>query len=77
MDSEIEPFAVDGEGRVPKPGPGAPGAFDDAQKALQAGDFAGYCRQIEVLQKTLRDLQGLQQPAPAGPSSHATPVQRA
>jgi uncharacterized membrane protein (UPF0182 family) len=34
--------------------------FDAAQKALQAGDFAGYGRQIEALQQTLRDLQGLQ-----------------
>jgi len=33
--------------------------FDAAQKALQAGDFAGYGRQIKALQKTLRDLQGL------------------
>ncbi|HEY5473298.1 MAG TPA: hypothetical protein VIK32_08925, partial [Candidatus Limnocylindrales bacterium] len=33
--------------------------FDAAQKALQAGDFAGYGRQIGALQKTLRDLQGL------------------
>jgi len=33
--------------------------FDDAQKALQAGDFAGYGLQIEALQKTLRDLQAL------------------
>jgi uncharacterized protein len=34
--------------------------FDDAQKALQAGDFAGYGRQIKALQQTLRDLQALQ-----------------
>ena len=34
--------------------------FDDAQKALQAGDFAGYGLQIKALQKTLRDLQALQ-----------------
>jgi uncharacterized membrane protein (UPF0182 family) len=33
--------------------------FDAAQKALQAGDFAGYGREIKALQKTLRDLQGL------------------
>jgi len=33
--------------------------FDDAQKALQAGDFAGYGRQVKALQQTLRDLQGL------------------
>jgi len=33
--------------------------FDAAQKALQAGDFAGYGSQIKALQKTLRDLQGL------------------
>jgi len=33
--------------------------FDAAQKALQAGDFAGYGRQIKALQTTLRDLQGL------------------
>ncbi|HEY5472501.1 MAG TPA: hypothetical protein VIK32_04835, partial [Candidatus Limnocylindrales bacterium] len=33
--------------------------FDAAQKALQAGDFAGYGRQIKALQQTLRDLQGL------------------
>ncbi len=34
--------------------------FDDAQTALQAGDFAGYGLQIEALQKTLRELQALQ-----------------
>jgi len=34
--------------------------FDAAQKALQAGDFAGYGRQIAALQQTLRDLQALQ-----------------
>ena len=34
--------------------------FDDAQTALQAGDFAEYGRQIEALQQTLRDLQALQ-----------------
>ena len=34
--------------------------FDAAQKALQAGDFAGYGRQIKALQRSLRDLQGLQ-----------------
>ncbi len=34
--------------------------FDDAQKALQAGDFAGYGTQIKALQKTLRSLQALQ-----------------
>ena len=33
--------------------------FDAAQKALQAGDFAGYGRQVKALQQTLRDLQGL------------------
>ena len=33
--------------------------FDAAQRALQAGDFAGYGRQIQALQKTLRDLQSL------------------
>src|SRR5450759_2185215 len=33
--------------------------FDAAQKALQAGDFAGYGRQITALQTTLRDLQTL------------------
>jgi uncharacterized membrane protein (UPF0182 family) len=33
--------------------------FDDAQAALQAGDFAGYGLKIEALQKTLRDLQSL------------------
>jgi len=33
--------------------------FDAAQKALQAGDFAGYGRQIKALQTTLRDLQSL------------------
>ncbi len=33
--------------------------FDAAQKALQAGDFAGYGRQIKALQQTLRDLQTL------------------
>jgi len=33
--------------------------FDDAQKALEAGDFAAYGRQIKALQKTLRDLQTL------------------
>jgi len=33
--------------------------FDAAQKALQAGDFAGYGRQIKALQRSLRDLQGL------------------
>jgi hypothetical protein len=34
--------------------------FDDAQAALQAGDFAGYGLKIEALQQTLRDLQALQ-----------------
>jgi hypothetical protein len=34
--------------------------FDAAQQALKAGDFAEYGRQIEALQQTLRDLQGLQ-----------------
>ena len=34
--------------------------FDDAQKALQAGDFAGYGLQIKALQQTLRELQALQ-----------------
>ena len=33
--------------------------FDAAQKALQAGDFAEYGRQIELLKQTLSDLQGL------------------
>jgi uncharacterized membrane protein (UPF0182 family) len=33
--------------------------FDAAQKALQAGDFAGYGRQIKALQRSLRDLQSL------------------
>jgi len=33
--------------------------FDDAQKALQAGDFAGYGRQVKALQQTLRELQSL------------------
>jgi uncharacterized protein len=33
--------------------------FDAAQKALQAGDFAGYGRQIQALQATLRALQSL------------------
>jgi len=33
--------------------------FDAAQKALQAGDFAGYGSQIAALQKTLRELQAL------------------
>jgi uncharacterized membrane protein (UPF0182 family) len=33
--------------------------FQAAQKALQAGDFAGYGRQIKALQSTLRVLQGL------------------
>ena len=33
--------------------------FDDAQQALQAGDFAGYGLKIEALQKMLRDLQSL------------------
>jgi len=33
--------------------------FDAAQKALQAGDFAGYGRQVKALQQTLRDLQAL------------------
>ena len=33
--------------------------FQAAQKALQAGDFAGYGRQIKALQNTLRTLQGL------------------
>jgi len=33
---------------------------DDAQAALQAGDFAGYGLKIDALQKTLRDLQALQ-----------------
>jgi len=34
--------------------------YDDAQTALQAGDFAEYGRQIEALQQMLRDLQALQ-----------------
>ena len=34
--------------------------FDDAQTALQAGDFAEYGRQIGALQQTLRELQALQ-----------------
>ena len=34
--------------------------FDDAQAALQAGEFAGYGLKIEALQKTLRNLQALQ-----------------
>jgi uncharacterized protein len=34
--------------------------FDAAQKALQAGDFAGYGSQTQALQQTLRDLQALQ-----------------
>jgi hypothetical protein len=33
--------------------------FDAAQKALQAGDFAGYGREIKALQQTLRTLQTL------------------
>ena len=33
--------------------------FDAAQKALQAGDFAGYGRQIKALQRSLRELQSL------------------
>ena len=33
--------------------------FDDAQQALQAGDFAGYGLKIKALQKTLSDLQAL------------------
>ena len=33
--------------------------FDAAQKALQAGDFAGYGTQIKALQKTLAELQAL------------------
>jgi len=33
--------------------------FDAAQKALQAGDFAGYGRQVKALRQTLRDLQAL------------------
>jgi len=33
--------------------------FDAAQKALQAGDFAGYGSQIAALQKTLTELQAL------------------
>jgi len=33
--------------------------FDAAQKALQAGDFAEYGRQIKALQRSLSDLQGL------------------
>ena len=35
--------------------------FDAAQKALKAGDFAEYGRQIDALKQTLGDLQGLQQ----------------
>ena len=34
--------------------------FDAAQQALKAGDFAEYGRQVEALQQTLQDLQGLQ-----------------
>ena len=33
--------------------------FQAAQKALQAGDFAGYGRQVKALQATLRALQSL------------------
>jgi uncharacterized protein len=33
--------------------------FDAAQTALQAGDFAGYGRQIAALKKTLTELQAL------------------
>ena len=33
--------------------------FDDAQRALQAGDFAEYGRQIEALQQTLQRLEAL------------------
>jgi hypothetical protein len=33
--------------------------FNAAQKALQAGDFAGYGLQIKALQQTLRELQAL------------------
>jgi uncharacterized membrane protein (UPF0182 family) len=33
--------------------------FDAAQKALQAGDFAGYGSQIAALKKTLTELQAL------------------
>ena len=54
---------------------------DDTQAALQAGDFAGYGFKIEALQKTLRDLQTLQQqarPACGRPfSPHGTPARRA
>ncbi len=35
--------------------------FDAAQKALKAGDFAEYGRQIDALKQTLGDLQSLQQ----------------
>ena len=35
--------------------------FDAAQKALKAGDFAEYGRQIDALKQTLSDLQRLQQ----------------
>lgn len=36
--------------------------FDAGQAALRAGDFAEYGRQIEALEKTLRELQRLQGP---------------
>ena len=55
--------------------------FDDARAALQAGDFAGYGLEIGALQKTLRDLQALQQqarPACGRPfSPRGTPARRA
>ncbi len=35
--------------------------FEDAQKALKAGDFAGYGRHIDELEKTLKKLQKLEQ----------------
>ncbi|HMK93068.1 MAG TPA: hypothetical protein VK576_08720, partial [Thermoleophilia bacterium] len=38
----------------------ANGQFDAAQAALQAGDFAGYGRQIKALRSTLAQLKSLQ-----------------
>ena len=35
--------------------------FEASQRALRAGDFAEYGRQVEALKATLRQLQALQQ----------------
>ena len=50
------------ERRGPEPHrAGQPASSRPSQKALRAGDFAEYGRQVEALQSTLRQLQALQQ----------------